>query len=91
MLAKAIEAAGTADDVVAVAKQLESMESDALFGGKVFMRPNDHQAIQDIHIFAHTDEGVTFDYDNSGFGIVVDSTIPMAAMDSSSTCKMERP
>jgi branched-chain amino acid transport system substrate-binding protein len=91
MLAKAIEAAGTADDVVAVAKQLESMEYDALFGGKVFMRPNDHQAIQDIHIFAHTDEGVTFDYDNSGFGIVVDSTIPMAAMDSSSTCKMERP
>lgn len=91
MLAKAIEAAGTADDVVAVAKQLESMEHDALFGGKVFMRPNDHQAIQDIHIFAHTDEGITFDYDNSGFGIVVDSTIQMAAMDSPSTCKMERP
>lgn len=91
MLAKAIEAAGTADDVVAVAKQLEGMEYEALFGGKVYMRPQDHQLIQDIHIVAHTDENITFDYDNSGFGLVTESTVPMAAMDSETTCQMERP
>lgn len=91
MLAKAIDQAGTADDVVAVASALEGMEYDSMWGGKIFMRPQDHQAIQDLHIHAHTDEGVTFDYDNSGFGVVSESTITMAAMDSATTCDMQRP
>ncbi|TMM55295.1 branched-chain amino acid ABC transporter substrate-binding protein [Sulfitobacter sabulilitoris] len=91
MLKLAIEDAGTADDVVAVATALEGMEYDSMWGGKVFMRPNDHQAIQDMHIHAHTDEGVTFDYDNSGFGLVTEETVKMAAMDSPSTCDMKRP
>ncbi|KAG1648300.1 Leu/Ile/Val-binding 4 [Nymphon striatum] len=82
MLAQAINAAGTADDVVAVANALEGMEYDSIFGTKVFMRPNDHQAIQDVHISAHTDEGITFDLDNSGFGLLTESTVEMAAMDS---------
>jgi branched-chain amino acid transport system substrate-binding protein len=92
MLAQAINAAGTADDMVAVANALSGMETeDALFGGKLFMRPQDHQLIQDVHIHAHTDEGLTFDYDNSGFGIVTESTIPMAGMDSPTTCQMKAP
>ncbi len=91
MLAKAIDAAGTADDVVAVADALSGMEYESMWGGKVFMRPQDHQAIQDLHIHAHTDEGVTFDYDNSGFGVVTESTVTMAAMDSATTCEMKRP
>ena len=91
MLAAAIEEAGTATDVVAVANALEGMEYESIFGTKVFMRPNDHQAIQDVHITAHTDENVTYDYDNSGFGVVVESTVAMAAMDSPSTCQMKRP
>ena len=91
MLAKAIEEAGTADDVVAVAKALEGMEYDGVWGGKLMMREKDHQLIQDVHIHAHTDEGVTFDYDNSGFGLVAESTVEMAAMDSPTTCEMERP
>ena len=91
MLAQAIEGAGTADDVVAVAKQLEGMEYDSIWGSKIYMRPNDHQAIQNLHIMAHTDEGVTFDYDQSGYGLVVESSVEMAAMDSSSTCQMKRP
>ena len=55
------------------------------------MRPNDHQAIQNIHITAHTDEDVTFPYDNSKFGVVTESTVEMAAMDSETTCDMKRP
>jgi len=91
MLAAAINEAGSATDVVAVGKALESMEYDDIFSGKVFMRPQDHQLIQDMYIGAHTDEGVTFDYDNSGYGIVVEHKVDMAGMDSPTTCKMKRP
>lgn len=91
MLAQAIQAAGTADDVVAVANALEGMEFDSIWGSKIYMRANDHQAIQNMHISAHTNEGVTFTYDGSEYGVVVESTIEMAAMDSTSTCEMKRP
>ncbi len=91
MLAKAIDKAGTATDVVAVGKALEGMEIDSLWGGKIYMRPQDHQAIQNVHVFAHTNEGVQFDYDNSGYGMVVESTVEMASADSETTCKMKRP
>lgn len=91
MLAKAIEEAGTADDVVAVANALEGMEYETIWGGKVMMRPNDHQAIQDLHIFDHTNEGIDFPYDNSEYGVRVSKTIKMAGADSPSTCDMKRP
>ena len=91
MLAQAINEAGTADDVVAVARALEGMEYQSIFGTKVFMRPNDHQAIQNVHISAHTNDGITFDLDNSGYGLITESTVEMAAMDSESSCKMKRP
>lgn len=91
MLARAIEEAGTADDVIAVANALSGMEHESLWGGKVYMRPEDHQAIQDIHVMVHTDEGVTFDLDNSGFGLVTESTVENAALTSSTTCNMKRP
>ncbi|APE42529.1 branched-chain amino acid ABC transporter substrate-binding protein [Sulfitobacter alexandrii] len=91
MLATAIEEAGTADDVVAVASALEGMEYDSMWGGKLFMRPQDHQLIQDMHVGVHTNENVEFDYDNSGFGVVNESTIEMAGMDSATTCEMKRP
>ncbi|MEM7440974.1 MAG: branched-chain amino acid ABC transporter substrate-binding protein [Pseudomonadota bacterium] len=91
MLAKAINEAGSADDVVAIANALEGMEHDALFGGKLKMRAVDHQIIQDVHISAHTDENVTFDYDNSGYGVVSESVVTMAAADSATTCQMKRP
>ena len=91
MLAQAIEAAGTADDVVAVANALEGMEYDTIWGGKVMMRPNDHQAIQDLHIFEHTNEGIDFPYDNSEYGVRVIKTIEMASADIETTCEMKRP
>ena len=67
------------------------MEFDSLWGTKLYMRPQDHQLIQNVHIMAHTDEGVTFDYDRSGFGVVVESTVEMASADIPTTCEMERP
>lgn len=90
MLAKAIDEAGSATDVVAVANALEGMEHESIWGTKLFMRPQDHQLIQDVHIMEHTND-VTFDYDNSGYGVKVAKTVAMAAMDSPTTCEMRRP
>jgi branched-chain amino acid transport system substrate-binding protein len=91
MLAQAIEAAGTADDVVKVAGALEGMTYDSMWGGQVFMRENDHQAIQDVNIHEHTNEGITFTYDGSEYGIKTLSTVKMASADIASSCEMERP
>jgi len=91
MLAKAINEAGSATDIVAIANALEGMEHDSMWGSRIVMRPQDHQAIQDVHIMMHTDEGIAFDYDNSGFGLLNESTVKMAGADSATTCKMKRP
>ena len=91
MLARAITEAGTASDVEAVAYALEGMEHDNLWGGKVVMRASDHQAIQDVHVHSHAKDGVRFDYDNSGYGLHVDSTVALAGMDGATTCQMQRP
>ncbi|UWR26477.1 branched-chain amino acid ABC transporter substrate-binding protein [Sulfitobacter sp. S223] len=91
MLSDAITEAGTADDVVAIASKLEGMEYESMWGGKLFMRPQDHQLIQNMNVGVHTNENVEFDYDNSGFGVVTESTVEMASMDSPTTCDMKRP
>jgi branched-chain amino acid transport system substrate-binding protein len=91
MLAEAIKAAGTADDVVAVATALEGMEYQTIWGSKVMMRAEDHQAIQNINILNHTDEGVTFPFDGSTFGVVSEQTVEMASADAPTTCEMQRP
>ncbi|MFK7838662.1 MAG: branched-chain amino acid ABC transporter substrate-binding protein [Sulfitobacter sp.] len=91
MLAQAIDAAGTADDVVKIAYELEGMEYDSIWGSKVMMRAKDHQAIQDVHIQEHTDEDVPFPYDNSPYGVKVIKTVSMASADSATTCEMKRP
>ncbi|WP_299554461.1 branched-chain amino acid ABC transporter substrate-binding protein [uncultured Tateyamaria sp.] len=90
MLAKAINEAGTADDVVPVAYALAGMEHESLWGGQLMMRESDHQLIQNVHIMEHTDD-VVYDYDNSGFGVKVVKTVEMAAADSPTSCQMRRP
>lgn len=90
MLAKAIDKAGSTD-AIKVALALEGMEHDSIWGGKVHMRASDHQAIQNVHILKHTDEGVQHPLDNSEFGFVVENTVENAGMDSATTCKMQRP
>lgn len=90
MLAKAIKAAGSTD-AAAIAGALEGMRHTSLWGSELYLRPEDHQVIQDVHILEHTDEGVVYDLDASGFGLVKASTVTMAAMDSPTSCSMTRP
>ena len=91
MLAAAIEEAGTATDVVAVANALEGMEIENPFGGTLYMRPDNHQLIQDVHIMAHTDEGVSNTLDGSPFGLLASETVTAAGRDSDTSCEMDRP
>ncbi|MEM7024655.1 MAG: branched-chain amino acid ABC transporter substrate-binding protein [Pseudomonadota bacterium] len=90
MLARAIDEAGSTDPV-AVAQALEGMEHDSILGGKLYMRPDDHQMIQDVHISVHTKDGIVVDADNSGYGLMAESTVAAAGKDSPTTCQMERP
>lgn len=90
ILSRAIEDAGGTDPVK-VAYALEGMEHESPLGGKLYMRPDDHQMIQDIHISVHTKDGIEVDADNSGYGLLAEQTVEMAGMDSTTTCKMERP
>ena len=92
MLAKAIDEAGTADDVVKVAMALEGMTfEDSLWGSKMTMRDTDHQLIQDVIIFAHDKVEAPYDYDNSGYGMNLESKVEQAGADLPTTCEMERP
>ena len=91
MLAAAIDEAGTATDVQAVATALEGMEMEGPFGGTLYMRADNHQLIQDVHILAHTDEGVTNTFDGSPFGLMAENTVAAAGMDAPTTCEMDRP
>ena len=91
MLARAIDEAGSATDVVKIAYALEGMEHDSLWGGKVFMRPDDHQAIQNVHVGVHTDEDMKHPLDNSPYGIYSTSMVEMASANSPTSCKMKRP
>ncbi|GAB5439074.1 branched-chain amino acid ABC transporter substrate-binding protein [Falsiruegeria mediterranea] len=90
MLARAINDAGTATDMVAVANALEGMEHDSIWGTKVLMRESDHQAIQAVHVQAHAPD-VAHDFDNSGFGLLTENSVEMASADAPTTCKMKRP
>ncbi len=90
MLAAAMEKGGSAKPID-VARALEGMEFTSLHGEKLTMRAEDHQMIQPIHISVHTDENITFDSDNSGFGLRTETTVAAADTALPSTCKMRRP
>jgi len=90
MLAAAMEKAGSTKPID-VAKVLEGMEFTTLHNEKVVMRAEDHQLIQPIHISVHTDEGITFDSDNSGYGLKTEETVAAADTALPTTCKMKRP
>lgn len=91
MLAAAINEVGNASDIKAIAYALEGMEYDGLMTGKTVMRESDHQVIQTVSVQGQTQEGIVFDYDKSGHGMVAETVVEMAAEDSATTCKMKRP
>ena len=74
-----------------IALALEDMRFTSLSGDEIWMRGDDHQAFQSLHISVHTDEGIEFDADNSGFGLF--SEYHVAAEDTvvESSCQMRRP
>jgi len=90
MLAAAMEKAKSTKPIK-VAYALEGMEFTSLHDEKLKMRAEDHQIIQPLHISVHTDEGITFDADNSGYGLRVETTVAAADTALPSTCKMKRP
>lgn len=89
-LAKAMEKAGT-DTPVAVARAMEGLEMTNIYGRKLYMRPADHQIIQDINVLTHTNRDVVIDADNSGFGLMTESTVTAAGAELPTSCRMKRP
>ncbi len=90
MLAAAIEKAGSADPYdIAVA--MEDMRMTTMSGEEIWMRADDHQIFQSLHVSVHTDENVEFDADNSGFGLVTEFTVPVEDTITETSCKMQRP
>ncbi len=90
MLAAAMTKAGS-DKPIDVANALEGMEFTTLNGEKVSMGASDHQLIQPIHISVHTDENISIDADNSGYGLLVESSVASENTILPTTCKMKRP
>jgi|TARA_Y100000031_G_scaffold156742_1_gene212801 branched-chain amino acid transport system substrate-binding protein len=90
ILAKAIDKAGATDPLL-VARALEGIEHTTLAGERVYMRREDHQLFQPLQISVHTDEGIEFDGDNSGFGLMTEQSVPLENTLVETSCKMTRP
>ncbi|MGM0631990.1 MAG: branched-chain amino acid ABC transporter substrate-binding protein [Pseudomonadota bacterium] len=90
MLVTAMEETGGTDPLD-VALAMEDMRIPSIGGEEVWMRPDDHQAHQPLHISVHTDQDVEFDADNSGFGLRTVFTTPMEETIQDTQCRMRRP
>ncbi len=90
MLVEAMEQAESTDPYD-IALALEDMRFTSMSGEEVWMRGDDHQIFQALHILAHTNEGVEFDIDNSGFGLVRKLRVPAEETVVASNCEMTRP
>ncbi len=90
MLVKAMEQTESTDPYD-IALALEDMRFTSMSGEEVWMRGDDHQIFQALHILAHTNEGVEFDIDNSGFGLVRELRVPAGETVVESSCEMTRP
>ena len=90
MLADAIKRAGavSADKVAAA---LEGAEFTNTSGDRVVMRKDDHQLLMPIYISVHTNKNIKYDFDNSGFGLLLENKIEMDKATQPTTCKMQRP
>lgn len=90
MLAAAIEESQSADPYD-IALALEDMHFTTFSGEDVWMRADDHQIIQDVHVSVHTDEDIVIDADNSGFGFRTQFTLPAEKAAMATSCQMTRP
>ncbi len=74
-----------------IALALEDMRYTTIGGEPAWMRPTDHQIIQPLHISVHTDEGIEFDGDNSGYGLYSIFDVPAEETILETSCRMRRP
>jgi branched-chain amino acid transport system substrate-binding protein len=90
MLVKAMEESQSTEPA-AIASALEDMRFTTLTGDQAWMRADDHQLFQSLHISVHTDEGIEFDADNSGFGLRTIHTVAPEDNLIETSCRMRRP
>ena len=74
-----------------IALALEDMRFTNMSGEEIWMRAEDHQIVQSLHISVHTDREVEFDADNSGFGLVREYSVPAEDTIMGTSCNMRRP
>jgi len=74
-----------------IALALEDMRFTTLTGDEAWMRPDDHQLFQSLIVSEHTDEGIEFDADNSGFGLRRVYSVPPTETLIDTSCRMRRP
>ena len=74
-----------------IALALEDMRFTTMSGEEIWMRGDDHQIMQSLHISRHTDQGVEVDADNSGFGLITEYSVPMQNTIPPVKCEMDRP
>lgn len=89
MLARAIEKAGSTNDIVPIARALEGMEYDSPFG-KIKMRKDDHQASHPLYI-SQLVKGVKYDAEGLGLGWKTVAKVPGAVTELPAACNMTRP
>ena len=70
---------------------LEDRRHTTLSDEEVWMRGDDHQIFQSLHISVHTDENIEFDADNSGFGLFSEFHVPAEETIRETSCRMRRP
>lgn len=74
-----------------IALALEDMRFTNLSGEELWMRGEDHQIVQSLHISVHTDQNIEFDADNSGFGLYKEYSVPAENTVVETSCRMRRP
>ncbi|HIF74259.1 MAG TPA: branched-chain amino acid ABC transporter substrate-binding protein [Porticoccaceae bacterium] len=74
-----------------IALALEDMRFTTLSDEEIWMRGDDHQIFQSLHISVQTDEGIEFDADNSGFGLFSKFHVPAEETIIETSCQMRRP
>ena len=89
MLARAIDAAGSADPA-AVAAVLADMRLDGPTG-PMRMRASDHQLLHPLFVSVFTDEGITNDSENTGLGWKTVLKVDGERLNDDSGCQVEKP
>ncbi|WP_043747800.1 branched-chain amino acid ABC transporter substrate-binding protein [Methylobacterium nodulans] len=92
VLVKAADAAKSTDPK-AIAKAMESIHNDTLYGQDSFMRPDDHQLFQTLYIsqLGPVDTSKQFDSENTGWGWKAAGEVSAKDTLLPTTCKMDRP